>query len=55
MQITEDDENQLESALFKLLDIPDEEEDDDELEGIDDDQVANHNGDGDRDSKLSSA
>jgi hypothetical protein len=37
MQIQEDDENQLESALFKLLDIPDEEEDEDELEGIDDD------------------
>jgi len=31
----EDEENQLESALFKLLDIPDEEEDDDEIEGID--------------------
>jgi hypothetical protein len=34
MQIIEDEENQIESALFKLLDIPDEEEEDDELEGI---------------------
>lgn len=36
MQILEDEENQIDSVLFKLLDIPDEEEDDDELEGIDD-------------------
>jgi hypothetical protein len=41
MQIIEDDERQLESALFKLLDIPDEEEDEDEIEGLDDDQQAN--------------
>lgn len=34
MQILEDEENQLEYALFKLLDIPDEEEDEDDLEGI---------------------
>ena len=37
--------------MFKLLDIPDEEEDEDEIEGIDDDQ---HNNE-DRDSKMSSA
>jgi hypothetical protein len=37
MQIIEDDEKQLESALFKLLDIPDEEEDEDEIEGLEDD------------------
>ena len=37
MQIIEDDEQQLESTLFKLLDIPDEEEDEDEIEGLDDD------------------
>lgn len=36
MQILEDEENQIDSVLFKLLDIPDEEEEDDELEGIDD-------------------
>jgi hypothetical protein len=36
MQILEDEENQIDSVLFKLLDIPDEEEDEDELEGIDD-------------------
>ena len=35
MQVMEDDENKLETVLFKLLDIPDEEEDEDELEGID--------------------
>lgn len=35
MQILEDEENQIDSVLFKLLDIPDEEEEDDELEGID--------------------
>jgi hypothetical protein len=52
MQIIEDDEKQLESALFKLLDIPDEEEDEDEIEGLDDDQHQNNE---DRDSKLSSA
>lgn len=52
MQIIEDDEQQLDSTLFKLLDIPDEEEDEDEIEGLDDDQQ-NHNED--RDSKLSSA
>lgn len=34
MEIYEDDENQIESILLKLLDIPDEEEEDDELEGI---------------------
>jgi hypothetical protein len=37
MQVMEDEENQLETVLFKLLDIPDEEEDEDELEGIEDD------------------
>jgi hypothetical protein len=52
MQIIEDDEKQLESALFKLLDIPDEEEDEDEIEGLEDDQQQNNE---DRDSKLSSA
>ena len=34
MQIIEDEENQLESALFKLLDIADDEEEDDELEDV---------------------
>ena len=29
LQVMEDDEEQLEGVLFKLLDIPDEEEDDD--------------------------
>jgi hypothetical protein len=38
LQVMEDEENQLESALFKLLDIPDEEEDEDEIEGIEEDQ-----------------
>jgi hypothetical protein len=38
MQVIEDEENQLESVLFKLLDIPDEEIDEDELEGIDEEQ-----------------
>lgn len=35
IQVMEDEENKLETVLFKLLDIPDEEEDEDELEGID--------------------
>lgn len=34
MQILEDEENSIDSVLFKLLDIPDEEEEEDELEGI---------------------
>lgn len=34
MEIVEDEENSIDSVLFKLLDIPDEEEEDDELEGI---------------------
>ena len=34
LQVLEDEENELEAALFKLLDIPDEEEDEDELENI---------------------
>lgn len=38
MQVMEDEENKLETVLFKLLDIPDEEEDEDELEGIDEEQ-----------------
>jgi len=38
MQVMEDEENKLETVLFKLLDIPDEEEDEDELEGIDKEQ-----------------
>ena len=38
LQIMEDEEHQLETVLFKLLDIPDEEEDEDELEGIDEEQ-----------------
>ena len=46
----EDEENQLESVLFKLLDIPDEEEDEDELEGIDEEQQEYP----ERDSKMSS-
>jgi len=51
MQVIEDEENQLESVLFKLLDIPDEEEDEDDLEGIDEEQNNDHN---ERDSKMSS-
>ena len=36
MEIIEDEENYIESVLFKLLDIPDEEEDDEEpIEGPD--------------------
>ena len=50
LQVMEDDEEQLEGVLFKLLDIPDEEEDDDELEGIDEE----HQDQQDRDSKMSS-
>ena len=50
MQVMEDEENQLESVLFKLLDIPDEEEDEDELEGIDEEQQEYP----ERDSKMSS-
>ena len=34
LEIYEDEENAIEAVLFKLLDIPDEEEEDDELEGI---------------------
>lgn len=49
MQVMEDEENQLESVLFKLLDIPDEEEDEDELEGIDEEQQDHQ----ERDSKMS--
>ncbi len=51
MQVIENDEAQVDSVLFKLLDIPDEEEDDDEIEGIEDDQQQDQP---DRDSKLSS-
>jgi hypothetical protein len=36
-------------VLFKLLDIPDEEEDEDELEGIDEEQQDQH----DRESRMS--
>ena len=36
MEIFEDEEKCLSSALFKLLDIPDDEEDEDEMEGMDD-------------------
>ena len=52
MQVIENDESQVESVLFKLLDIPDEEEDEDEIEGIDDDQAQQDQPE--RDSKLSS-
>jgi hypothetical protein len=47
MQITEDEENSIDYVLFKLLDIPDEEEDEDELEGIE--EKSEH----DRDSRIS--
>lgn len=47
MQILEDEENQIESVVFKLLDIPDEEEDEDDLEGIEE------KSDTDRESKMS--
>ena len=52
MQVIENDESQVESVLFKLLDIPDEEEDEDEIEGIDEDQAQQDQPE--RDSKLSS-
>lgn len=52
MQVIDNDEKQVESVLFKLLDIPDEEEDDDEIEGIDEDQQQQDYPE--RDSKMSS-
>ena len=50
MTIMEDEENQLEAVVFKLLDIPDEEEEDDELEGIDEEHQQEQP---ERDSKMS--
>ena len=52
LQILEDEENNLEFVLFKLLDIPDEVEEDDEPEGIDEkseheSRLDGMNGDGD--------
>ena len=52
LQILEDEENNLEFVLFKLLDIPDEVEEDDEPEGIDEkseheSRIDGMNGDGD--------
>jgi len=55
MQVIENDESQVESVVFKLLDIPDEEEDEDEIEGVDEDNAAQQLHDQpERDSKLSS-
>ena len=55
MQVIENDESQVESVVFKLLDIPDEEEDEDEIEGVDEDNAAQQFHDQpERDSKLSS-
>lgn len=47
MEILDDEENEIGSVLFKLLDIPDDEEDDDELEGIEEKSEQ------ERDSKIS--
>ena len=42
-----EDEDGLETVLFKLLDIPDEEEDEDEMEGLDEKSEGEGSKDGD--------